>query len=198
MSINQLIQICLLLLFSGVYVYINEYKTNNKLLLINEYIKELNINPNLLICRDKFIIELLYDAIFIKYKDPISYSNMILYIEDFIVSFETLKQNINNIFLNSNQMIQPSILTKNQQLILINDLRDQLERVMKHIESIIYIIPNEKIYLDSYYNFYQLIRNQLSRYYNKILTMYKINDHTTRYQLLRTSENKYDFIDNIL
>jgi len=197
MNINQLIQICILLLLFGIYIYADNKSNNNKLLLKKEYLKELNINPNLLICRDEFIIELLYNAIFIKYKAPTFYTKMILYIEDFIVSFETLKQNITNIYLNPKQMIQPSKLTNSQQHILLNDLRDQLERVMKHIQTIIHVIPNENIYLDSYYKFYQLIRNQLSRYYNRILSMYKINDHTSQYQLLRTSENKYDFIDNI-
>ena len=195
MNLNQLIYICILLLIFGIYIYI-ENKTNNKLLLLKkEHLVELNINPNLLICRDDFIIELLQNAIFIKYKAPTFYSRMILNIEDFLVSFETLKQNITNIYLNQSQMIQPSKLTKSQQQILINDLRDQLERVMTHIQTIINVLPNEYIYLNSYYNFYQLMRNQLSRYYNRILSMYKINDHTSQYQLLRTSENKYNFID---
>lgn len=191
MNISQLTQIIIILIFYGLYLY-NQNRTDKI-----TYIKQLNINPDLLICRDEFIIELLYNAIFIKYKAPKSYLQLINYIEDFLVSFETLKHNITNIFLNKDQMIQPSNLTKSHQHILINDLRDQLERIMKHTETIIHVIPNEKIYLDSYYNFYQLMRNQLSRYYNRILTMYKINDHTSQYQLLRTSENKYDFIDNI-
>ena len=191
MNISQLTQIIIILILYGLYLY-NQNRTDKI-----TYIKQLNINPDLLICRDEFIIELLYGAIFIKYKAPKSYLQLINYIEDFLVSFETLKQNITNIFLNKDQMIQPSKLTKSHQHIIINDLRDQLERIMKHIETIIHVIPNEKIYLDSYYNLYQLMRNQLSRYYNRILTMYKINDHTSQYQLLRTSENKYDFIDNI-
>ena len=194
MNINQIIQICILLLTFGIYIYFKQ--TNNIIDDKNkQYLNELNINTNLLISKDKSIIELLYKSIFIRYKAPLFYAKIILYIEDFLVTFETLRQNITNIYLNPTQLIQPNKLSKSQQQILINDLRDQLERVMKYIESIIHVIPNEKIYLDSYYQFYQSIRIQLSRYYNKIFDMYKINDHTSQYQLLRTSENKYDFID---
>jgi hypothetical protein len=178
-------------------MYIDNKTINNKLLLKKEYLNKLNISSNLLISRDDFIIELLHNAIFIKYKAPTFYNKMISNIEDFLVTFETLKQNVTNIYLDSKQMIQPVSLSKDQQHILINDIRDQLERVMTHIETIIHVIPNENIYLESYYNFYQLLRNQLSRYYNRILSMYKIYDHTSQYQLLRTSEKKYDFIDNI-
>jgi hypothetical protein len=197
MNINQLIQISILLLLFATYIYVDNKTNNNKLLLKQEYLNKLNINSNSLISRDEFIIELLYNAIFIKYKAPTFYTIMISYIEDFLVTFETLKQNITNIFLNNQQMIQPSKLTNSQRQILINDIRDQLERIMKHVQTIINVIPNENIYLDSYYSFYQLLRNQLSRYYNRILSMYKINDHTSNYLLLRTSEKKYDFIDNI-
>ena len=195
MNIYQLILICILILI-GVY---NTIKINNPIKINNkkEHLEKLNINPNLLITRDNFIIELLYSAIFIKYKAPTFYDRMILNIEDFLVTFETLKQNVTNIFLDKDQMIQPTTLSKNQQQILINDIRDQLERIFKHIETIIYVIPNEKIYLDSYYNFYQLLRNQLSRYYNRITTMYNIKDHTSYYLLSRSSETKYDFIDMI-
>jgi len=40
------------------------------------------------------LIEILNKAIFLKHKAPDAFNKLILYIEDFIVVFETLKQNI--------------------------------------------------------------------------------------------------------
>lgn len=197
MNQDYMFRLILLIILCCIYLLYDRYISNNKSITLEANLKKLGISNHLLIARDEYLIKLLNDAIFLRYKSPDAFAKMILYIEDFIVLFETLKQNITNIYLNPNQMIQPDKISQSQRLILLNDLRDQLERVMKHIESTIHVIPNESIYIDSYYNFYQLIRNQLSRYYNRILSMYKINDHTSQYQLLRTSENKYDFIDNI-
>ena len=197
MNYNYIFKLITLIVFCCIYYLYNRYQSKNILSANIQYLQKLNINNQLLISKDKFIIKLLNDAIFIKYKAPEAFSKLILYIEDFLVTFETLKQNITNIYLDPNQMIQPNKLSNSHQQILINDLRDQLERIMKHIETIIYVIPNDSVYLDNYYNFYQLLRNQLSRYYNRILSMYKINDHTSQYQILRLAENKYDFIDNI-
>ena len=194
MDIEYLLKLIIVIIICSILLFFNINQTNYELL---SNINTLELNNNLLITRDEYLIKLLTEAIFLKYKAPNAFDKLILYIEDFIVIFETLKQNITNIYLKQDQMIQPDKLSKSHQSILLNDLRDALERVMNHLETFIYVIPNEKIYLDSYYNFYQLLRNQLSKYYNRILSMYKINDHTSYYQVIRSSAHKYDFIDNI-
>jgi hypothetical protein len=188
-KINIVSIICIIIVIFIVYTSLYPTKIDKT------YLEELNINPKYFIKQDNYIMELLYKAIFIKYKAPTFYDKMILNIEDFLVTYETLKQNKTNIFLNPKQMIKPAELSKDKQQILINDLRDQLERILKQIETIIYVIPNEHTFLDSYYYFYQLLRNHLSKYYNEMMDKYNINDHTSQYQVLRTGEDKYDFID---
>lgn len=181
------------------YIYLTQKKYNiDEKIKIDKRIsdlKELNINENLLLARDKYLVNLLYSARFIKFKEPNAFIKLINYIEDFIVTFETLKQNINNIFLKPDDLIRPLQLNKLQKSILINDLRDQLERIMQHIETFIHVIPNEIRYLNGYYEFSQLIKFHLTKYYQKILIDNNINDHTSQYQLLRSSENKYGFLD---
>lgn len=188
-KINIVSIICIIIVIFIVYTSLYPTKIDKT------YLEELNINPKYFIKQDNYIMELLYKAIFIKYKAPTFYDKMILNIEDFLVTYETLKQNKTNIFLNPKQMIKPAELSKDKQQILINDLRDQLERILKQIETIIYVIPNEHTFLDSYYYFYQLLRNHLSKYYNEMIDKYNVNDHTSQYQVLRTGEDKYDFID---
>ena len=189
------ITICLI----AIYIYITQKKYNieekAKIDKRLNNLKELNIKDDLLLARDKYLVELLYSARFIKSKESYAFSKLVDYIEDFIVTFETLKQNVNNIFLKPDNLIKPLQLNKLQKSILINDLRDQLERVMQHIETFIHVIPNEIRYLNGYYEFSQLIRSHLTKYYQKILTDNNINDHTSQYQLIRSSENKYGFID---
>ena len=92
-------------------------------------------------------------------------------------------------------MLKPFTLRTNHHAILINDLRDQLEMILKQIQTIIYILPQNVIYLNRFYQFNQLIKSHLSRYYNKILFKYNYNDHTSQYLLNRTSEDKYYFLD---
>ena len=190
------ISVCLL----GIIIYytqkISYAKFNNRITLKNRYISELNINPESLFNRDNYLVNLLYSARFIKAKSPNDFAKLVLLIEDFLVTFETLKQNKNNIFLKSTDMIKPFELNKIQHSILINDIRDQLERVLKHIQIMIHGLPNEYRYLNSYYNFNQLIRSHLSKYYNRIMSDYNYIDHTSQYHLIRSSENKYDFIDS--
>ncbi len=189
------ISICLM----AVFIYYSQsishakyvFKKNKK----KDYLNELEINPMSLLSRDDELVELFYSAIFIKVKSPIDYKKLIAYIEDFLVTYETLKQNKNNIFLRSTDMITPFKLSPIQQSILINDIRDQLERILKHIQTIIHKIPSNTRYLDSFYQFSQLIRSHLSRYYNRILSDLKFDDHTSQYQLLRTSEDKYGWLD---
>ena len=85
-------------------------------------------------------------------------------------------------------------LNNSYQQILLNDIRDQLERILLHINTFIHILPNDQEYLNIYYNFFQLIRSHLSMYYNKIISQYGLSDHTHLYQIIRSSENKYGFI----
>ncbi len=189
------IAICLM----SIFIYYSQsishakyvFKTNKK----TEYLRELDIDPKSLISKDDFLIELFYSALFIKAKSPEDYKKLIAYIEDFLVTYETLKQNKNNIFVRPTDMIQPFELSSIQKTILINDIRDQLERILKHIQTIIYKIPSNTRYLDSFYQFNQLIRSHLSRYYNRILSDLNYIDHTSQYQLLRTSEDKYGWLD---
>jgi len=163
----------------------------------NNFLNKLNIEPNLLITKDDYLIELLSNAYFIKMKSPEDFKKLISLIEDFFIIYESLKQNKNNIFLSKNELIKPVDLNPIQHSILINDIRDQLERILKHIQTIIHKIPHDSNYLDAYYMFNQLIRAHLSRYYNRILSDYKYSDHTSQYQLIRISEDKYGFIDEI-
>jgi hypothetical protein len=167
------------------------FKKNKK----SENLQELEIDKNSLLSRDDELIELFYSAMFIKVKSPEDYKKLISYIEDFLVTYETLKQNKNNIFLKPTDMIKSFKLSPIQQTILINDIRDQLERILKHSQSIIHKIPSNTRYLDSFYQFNQLIRSHLSRYYNRILSDLNFTDHTSQYQLLRTSEDKYGWLD---
>ena len=182
-----------------IYIYYNQQKyILNKELNIESNInklKELNIKNTLIISKDNYLIELLYNSRFIYFKDSNTFNLLINYIEDFLITFETLRQNINNIFLKSNDLIKPIVLNKLQKSILINDIRDQFERIMNHIETFIHIIPDDIRYLNAYYKFSQLIRLHLTKYYNKILYDNNIDDHTSIYQLIRSSENKYGFID---
>ena len=189
------ISICL----CAIFIYYSQSISHAKYIFKNnkrkEYLNELEISPHSLLSRDDYLVELFYSAIFIKAKSPEDYTKMILYIEDFLVTYETLKQNINNIFLKPTDLIKPFKLSPIQQSILINDIRDQLERTLKHIQNIIHKIPSNTRYLDAYYQFSQLIRSHLSRYYNRILSDLKYTDHTSQYQLLRTSEDKYGWLD---
>lgn len=189
------IAICLM----SIFIYYSQKISfeNNKynIELKNKYMTEMNIDPLSLLARDEYLINLIYSVRFIKYNGYLLYKNLIVYLEDFFITYETLKQNVNNIFLNKTDMIKPFKLNKIQQSLLLNDLRDQLERILKQIESIIYLLPNQQEYINSLYNFSQLIRSHLSRYYNRIMSDYNFFDHTSQYQLIRSSENKYDFLD---
>jgi len=188
------IGICILAVSSFYLQKISYSNYHYQLEETNKYIKELNINPKLFITRDNYLIELLYSVIFIKHSIPIYFKNLILYIEDFIITFETLKQNVDNIYLKETDLIEKISLNKIQRSLLINDLRDKLERVLKYLQTFIHILPNSTNYLDAYNKFNQLIRLHLSKYYYRILTDYNFNDHTSEYLLIRSSENKYDFI----
>jgi len=189
------ISICLM----SVFIYYSQSISHAKYVFKNnkktEYLRELELDPQSLLSRDDYLVELFYSAFFIKKMSPDDYKKCIQYIEDFLVTYETLKQNKNNIFLKPTDMIQPFKLSSIQKTILINDIRDQLERILKHIQTIIYKIPSNTRYLDSFYQFNQLMRSHLSRYYNRILSDLNYIDHTSQYQLLRSSEDKYGWLD---
>ena len=188
------IGICILAITSFYLQKISYSNYHYNLKETEKYIKELNINPELLLTRDKYLIQLLYSMRFLKLTVPKYFKNLILYIEDFIVTFETLKQNVDNIYLKETDLIKKISLNKIQRSIFINDLRDKLERILKYIQTFIHILPNSTNYLDAYYEFNQLLRSHLSRYYNRILADSNFDNHTSNYLLIRSSEDKYDFI----
>lgn len=189
--------ICLIV----IYVYFNQKiitlnvnkKDNDKKI----FLEHLNIKSTSLIARDDELLRILYEAKFIQNKAPEQYTKIIAQIEYFLVIYETLKQNINNIYLTPTDMIRPFNLKSNHHSILINDLRDQLELILKNIQPIIHVLPQDLIYLEAFYQFNQIIRSHLSRYYNRILSDYKINDHTSKYLLIRSSEDKYGILNNV-
>ena len=156
---------------------------------------KIDINFSSPIALDKHLISLLNSSSFVKIKNPKSYENLINLIEDFLTTYQILRLNINNIYLHKSDIIKPFILNKQHHTILIDDLRDKLERILKYSQSMIYIIPSDTRYLDGFYKFNQLLKSHLSRYYNRILSDYNFNDHTSQYELIRSSENKYGFID---
>jgi hypothetical protein len=159
------------------------------------YLLELGIDAFSLIATDSKLLKILYDAKFIKESAKLEYKKIINRIENFLVIYETLNSGINNIYLKETDMIKPFNLRSNHHTILIHDLRDQLELVLKGIQSIIHVLPQDLIYLDAFYQFNQIIKSHLSRYYNKILFKYNYIDHTSQYLLNRTSEDKYYFLD---
>ncbi len=137
-----------------------------------DYVKELEIKQNSLIIKDIYLVELLYRGKFLKMQSPIYYSELLDYINNFIISLNNPKQ-------------------------IISDARDNLERVLKHIQSMIFILPSDSFYLDEFYKFSQSIKVYLSKYYFDILKKHNIIDHTSYYLLNRSSENKYGFFDKL-
>lgn len=185
---------CLYIVFIYFSQLISNTNQNIKTQENKNHIEYLEIDSQF-IANDKELVKILYGARFIKERSPDKYSKMLEYINYFLILYESLKQNKTNIFLESSNMLKSQQLTKIDRSLLINDLRDQLEKIMNHIQTLIYNMPHHKQYLDNYYYFSQLIRSHLSEYYNKILSETDIEDHTSKYQLIRSSENKYDFIN---
>jgi hypothetical protein len=189
--------ICFILISIFIY-YSQKISTANYIKNTKEttkYLLALGIDKFSLIAKENEILKILYDAKFIKEYANIRYKNMINRVENFLVIYETLDKNINNIYLQKNDMVKPFTLRSNHHAILINDLRDQLEMILKDIQTVIYVLPQDLIYLEAFYQFSQIMKSHLSRYYNKILFKYNYNDHTSQYLLNRTSENKYYFLD---
>ena len=120
------ISICLMC----VYVYYTQkisytnHQYNKQQIIKNT--SELNIDPTSLLARDQTLINILYGARFIKSKSQKQFAKLIDLLENFMITFETLKRDVNNIFLKPSDMIKPFKLNKIQQSLLINDLRDQL------------------------------------------------------------------------
>lgn len=168
--------------------HLNKTKQNLELIKIG-------IPEDSLIKNNSELTKLLYDADYIRFKSNQYYNDLINMIEYYLTIYETLKQNVNNIKLTKDSMIKPFKLNKSHHSILINDLRDQLEKILQHINNFVHILPNEDRYLNIYYRFKQLIKLYLSRYYNEILTIYNYIDHTSNYELNRTlNDNKYGFL----
>lgn len=198
---NNFSYVFLLICLVAIYVYFSQKiitlniskKDNEK----KTFLEHLNIKSNSLIAKDNELLKILYDAKFIKNKAPEQYKKIIAQIEYFLVIYETLKQNVNNIFLTPSDMIKPFNLKSNHHTILINDLRDQIELILKNIQLIVHVLPQDLIYLDAFYQFNQIIRSHLSRYYNRILSDYKFNDHTSQYLLIRSLEDKYGFLNDV-
>jgi len=176
--------ICLMsiyIYYSQKIITLNKIKKNNDK---NQHLRYLNIKLSSLIAKDERLIEILYNAKFIKKKFN-EYDKMIKNIEHFLILYKTLKQN---------KMISRCHLPTNYNTILLTDLRDQLELTLKHIHSIIHILPHDLNYLNAFYQFNQLIRAHLSNYYNTVISS---PDHTSQYLLRRSGEDKYDFLDNV-
>lgn len=184
----------ILIVYIAYQQIIKKERTESKVNIRIDKINLLGLDKSSLITRDDNLIDILYDGKFIRQKSNKIYNDLLNYIETFLIIYESLKRNKNDIFLNPNDMVKPLKLTKVHKNILINDLRDQLERIMKHIGSFVHIMPHETNYLDGYYKFCQLLRSHLSRYYNRILSDNNFEDYTSQYLLNRSSENKYDFI----
>lgn len=180
----------ILLLYNDHKKYYSKHldKTKQKIELT-----KIGISENSLINDNPDLIKILYNADFIRNKSNKYYSNLINMIEYYLTIYETLKKNVNNINLIKGTMIKPFKLNKSHHTILINDLRDQLEAILQFNDTFIHILPNEDRYLEAYYQFKQLIKLYLSRYYNEILTIYNYIDHSSNYELYR-SQAKYGFL----
>jgi hypothetical protein len=182
--------ILIILLVITIYYFQLEtyYNMNINIYNKDKYIKYLNIDSNSLLSRDLILLEILYKYRFI-YKYALKdYDKLINIIEKFFITYESLDKNINNIFLAKTDIIKPHILNRIEQSLLINDLGDQLDRILKHINNFIYVLPSDIKYLNAFYEFNQLINYNLSKYYNKFR-------QSNNYQSNNISNNKYGFFD---
>ncbi len=183
----------------GIFIYyvqkISFYNNLQSKNTKSDHINRLNIPETSFVYNDDYLIELLYSARFMKVKQPILYDQMIKLIENFLIFHRTLKLGINNIFLKPTDMIKPHKLNIMQRMILLNDFRDLFERILKHIQTFIHVLPDDDRYLNSFYEFNQLIKNHLNKYYHQIRQQYNYVDFSQYYQLNRSSEDKYGPID---
>jgi hypothetical protein len=155
----------------------------NNLLKIN--IEEIKIEEKQLIANDAKLLEILHNIKSINPYITNFYDKLNELLEDFYATHKTLLLNVNNIYIKPNELVKPFKLNIVHRNILKNDLRDQLERILKHIEEMIYVIPSQEMYLNAYYNFNKLINEHLSKMYSQINTI-------PQYQIYRKDAN-YDF-----
>jgi hypothetical protein len=113
---------------------------------------------------------------------------LIEYLDDFLVLFKIID---NNRF---NNLITKDIeLNIHQQQLLLNDIREKMNKINKYVDTFIHIIPYHIKYLDEYYNFCISLKTYLSNNYYYLLNKYNINIVESDYNLLDKS-NKYDYI----
>lgn len=158
----------------------------NPLKMNNNYLEELEIGKKQLIAGDDKLIEILYNIRGINLYINKFYNKLYELLEDFYVTHRTLLLNVNNIYLKPNEFVKPFKLNIVHRNMLKNDLRDQLERILKHIEEMIHTIPSQQLYLNAFSNFNKLINEHLSKMYSQI-------DKIPEYQINRKNEN-YDFL----
>lgn len=164
------------------YNFFKEISNSN----INNYIEKLGIDNRPLISEDVKLLEILYNIRGINPYITKYYNKLYDLLEDFYAMQKTLLLNVNNIYLKPNELVKPFKLNVVHRDILKNDLRDQLERILKHMEEIIYIIPSQQMYLDAFSNFNKLINEHLSKMYIKVVDL-------PQYQIMRNDKN-HDFL----
>jgi hypothetical protein len=101
------------------------------------------------------------------------------YLDEFLVLFKMIDNNID--------------LTISQQQLLLNDIREQMNKINKYIDTFIHIIPYHIKYLDEYYNFCISLKTYLSNKYYYLLNKYNITIVESDYNTLDNSIN-YDYI----
>jgi hypothetical protein len=178
------------------YIYHNQTISYENLLsdrkTKNKYIDYIGTTNESFLSKDLKLLEILYSARYLKLEAPIHYNELLILMDDFFVTYTTLKKNVNNIYIQKDNIIQPIKLNPATQTILINDLRDQLERILKHMDMFILQISANTRYTISLYYVNQQIKSRLSKYYNEILN--KFDMYPTKYEILRSNEDKYDFL----
>jgi hypothetical protein len=130
--------------FLAIYIYysqlIDHTNKTEKIARKNKNLIKLKINKFSPISSDNYLLELLNKSDHIHVKAPIAFSNLLKLIEDFLSIYNVLKSNKNTSQPPINQM----------QIILINDLRDKLERILKYSQTMIHLMPHNKLYLDDF------------------------------------------------
>ena len=189
-NISEYLTLGLILLYCYI-LYINGYisfidKEDNE---IYNYI--ININPefkdNLL--KDKKLSLLIYNIKILNLPNK-ELKTLIEYLDTFLILFKIID---NNKFNNDNFITKNIELNIHQQQLLLNDIREQMNKINKYVDTFIHIISYHIKYLDEYYNFCISLKTYLSNKYYYLLNKYNINIVESDYNLLDKS-NKYDYI----
>jgi hypothetical protein len=173
-----------------IILYINGYisfidKENDE---IYNYI--ININPEIKdSLKDKNLLLLIYKIRILNLPNK-ELKTLIEYLDDFLVLFKTID---NNRFNDNNLITKDIELNIHQQQLLLNNIREQMNKINKYVDTFIHIIPYHIKYLDEYYNFCISLKTYLSNNYYYLLNKYNINIVESDYNLLDKS-NKYDYI----